>query len=144
MSRNLYSILEYDSSNTQTFTLGANSSKIVDVDLNNLQNLQLLVEVLFTGLASSITLNSYYGFGNADVNATGGIACVLNGTSGALFSDNGDSVSLASSQVNSTGNYLRTFIIVDDLLVNNSRWLRLKFTNSHGSLAATVKIYADA
>ena len=146
MARNNFSTFQYSGDvNNNSFTVEAGNTRVVDVDLKNLDNLQTLVEITFAGPASSLDLAVYYGFGNGDPNATGPIPVVIDGTSVAYFSDNGNSVSLADSQVNSTtSNMIRSCFVWNELLNSIPRWGRMRFTNNHGSLTATIKIYADA
>lgn len=146
MARNNFSTFQYSADPTNNeFTLASNTTRVVDVDLKNLENLQTLVEITFAGPASDLVLNVYYGFGNGDNAATGPIPVVLDGTSAAKFSDNGNSVSLASSQVNSSeSNVIRTCFVWNELLNSIPRWGRMRFDNNSGSLNATIKIYGDA
>ncbi len=147
MAGHRFAKLVYDADGTDTFTLAATGTKIVDVDLNNQVDAQFLVESVYatTGSTTGYSLEVRYGMGLDDSDATGyQVPCVLNGADAAIkFSDNGDTVSVATVTPSSSNVTKRTFFSTNDLRERVPRWIRLYFTNLDDSNAATIRIYVD-
>lgn len=155
MGRNINSILTYSSSDyTQnTFSVPAGSSRSVDIDLVDCADAKVMLEVTYAATHASTTgctVASYYGMGPASAAATGPVPCVLQAAdssavpTGVVMSDNSDSVTMTSFTTGSaTSQTKRTFAIISDPLTRTPRWLRLKFTNTDVTNAATVRIYIE-
>lgn len=160
MARNIYGILIYnDSTGLNTFTVSGGETKILDIDLYGVNNGQLLIEEVYssTGSPTGLTATVKYGFGESDstatgqgngnswqVNYVGPAPCKLGGTSAATFSDNADSISMATVTPSvGTTQTIRSYFSLNDIRIFIPRWIRLSFTNTDASHTATVKIYMD-
>lgn len=158
--RNLYGVLIYDdTTGTNTFTVNAASTRVLDIDLDGANNAQLLLQSFYatTSGTTGLSVTVKYGFGEGNPLATGTganqvswkqgycgpLPCVLDGTSTAVFGDNSDSITMATTTPSSTNVTTRTAFSLNDLRINVPRWIRLTFTNNDAGHAATVKVYMD-
>lgn len=127
---------------TGTFTVNAGSTRNLDIDLQESDNLQVMTEITFTQTASStgLSLDLFPGFGGKDPNAS----IVLDGTSSATFSDNSESVTMTSFAASSGSTQIKkTAFFLNDINKKWPRWIRLKFTNNDPVNNAAVKVYGD-
>lgn len=140
--------LLYDASGTDTFTLVAGGSSIVDVDLDQLEGARFNVSATYAATASTTgySLEVRYGMGPNDSAATGyQVPCVLGGAASSIeFSDNGDAVTTATMTPSSGASVTKTtFFSTNDLRTRVPRWIRLVFTNLDVTNPATIRIYGD-
>lgn len=154
MGKNIFNVLSYDSAGTHTFVVPAASTRVVDVDLYNCIDAKCIVEVTYEATHASttgVTLTAYYGMGAAtDSNFKGAIPAWLHATnntdapSGAVMSDNGDAVTMVTVPTGQSSTVTkRTYFIVSDPINRTSRYLRLSFTNTDVTNAATLQIFLD-
>lgn len=137
-----------------TFTLPAGATQNLDLDLNDMVDVQLMTEIAYTATASStgVSLNLIPGFGGPDttyvpVPFTMAFPVVYNagvGSTVPVFSDNSDSVTMTSFTASSgTLQTKKTSFFFNTLLIRYPRWVRMQFTNTDPTNAATVKVYGD-
>lgn len=153
--RNTYALFAYDTHNVvNEFTVQPSSSRDVDIDLYDVEAMKVLIEMAFsngnagtlTNLASTMSVEMFMGWGDADPAATGfQFPCVLDGSVIPTYDDIAYPITLASSQNNSSDpDTLRSGFSFNDLIKRNARWGKLRFTNSDGANVTTVKLYGDA
>jgi hypothetical protein len=123
------------------------SSYTIDLDLSTVyDNMKLLFGINYASSfgASAVTCTVFGGYGDADSTATmiGGLNGKIGGSSTPIYTTTGTAVTFNTPVVGST--------IYTDLLVRSSkyddqvpRWLRLKFTNTHATVAPTLSIYGS-
>lgn len=160
MARNIFGVLIYNNeTGINTFTVSGGQTRNLDIDLYGVNNGQLLIEEVYasTGSPTGLTCAVAYGFGEGDpdaagtgngpawkVNFVGPAPCVLDGTLVATFSNNSDSISMATVTPSlSATQTVRTYFSLNDIRILIPRWIRLIFTNTDAANTSTVKIYMD-
>lgn len=128
------------------FTLAANQTRLLDIDLADFSNLQVMVEITYqvTDSPTGVSIDLLYGFGGEDDTAEGGIPHKLDGTSEAIFGDTFNAVTMETFTASSgSPQTKRTVFFLTDPINSLPRWLRLRLKNNDTVNSCTVKIYGD-
>lgn len=155
MGMNISTILNYDSAQTQTFTLSPAASAInLDIDFSELTDCKLGIEVTYTSVSGTtgVSCTVYDGFGRPDptcpitqpikckLGTAGTVLTKTNGTQYASFAGNGTSITMVTAVAGST----LTSVLFPDTVGKSTRWQRLAFANNDASQTPTIKIYVDS